>query len=96
VKIARELPAVGPITVQCIMKDGIPHFTEINARLGGGVPLGIAAGADSPKWLLARIAGINIDIPPLGSYQTGLYITRFDDSFFITEVEREQMASNRF
>jgi carbamoyl-phosphate synthase large subunit len=44
VKIAQALPAVGPITVQCMMKDGVPHFTEINARLGGGVPLGIAAG----------------------------------------------------
>ena len=38
IKIAQALPAVGPITVQCMMKDGVPHFTEINARLGGGVP----------------------------------------------------------
>ena len=52
VRIAEMLPAVGPITVQCMMKrtpDGeAPAFTEINARLGGGVPLGISAGADSP------------------------------------------------
>lgn len=95
VKIAQALPAIGPITVQCLMKDGVPHFTEINARLGGGVPLGIAAGADSPRWLLARAAGLPIEIPPLGSYKTGLYITRFDDSFFLTETEREQLASHR-
>lgn len=95
VKIAQALPAVGPITVQCMMKDGIPHFTEINARFGGGVPLGIAAGVDSPRWLLARAAGIPVDIPPLGSYRVSLYLTRFDESFFLTEAEREQMAGHR-
>jgi carbamoyl-phosphate synthase large subunit len=95
VNIAHALPAIGPITVQCIMKDDVPHFTEINARLGGGVPLGIAAGADSPRWLLARAARIPIDIPPLGSYEVGLSITRYDDAFFLTEAQRERMASHR-
>jgi carbamoyl-phosphate synthase large subunit len=94
VKIAQTLPAVGPITVQGMMKDGVFYFTEINARLGGGVPLGIAAGADLACWLLACIAGIGIEIPPLGAYQTGLYMTRFDDSFFLSEDERERMASH--
>jgi len=95
VKIAKALPAVGPITVQCMMRDDLPHFTEINARLGGGVPLGIAAGVDSPRWLLARAAGLPVEIPPLGSYQAELYMTRFDDSFFLSEADREQMASRR-
>jgi carbamoyl-phosphate synthase large subunit len=93
VKVARALPACGPVTVQCMLKDGVPHFTEINARLGGGVPLGIAAGVDSPKWLLAKAAGLPVDLPPLGTYQTGLYLTRFDESFFLTADERDQMAS---
>jgi carbamoyl-phosphate synthase large subunit len=94
-RIAAALPAVGPITVQCMMKEGAPHFTEINARLGGGVPLGIAAGVDTPRWLLAQAAGLPVEIPPLGAYQTGLYLTRFDDSFFITEDARERYASQR-
>jgi carbamoyl-phosphate synthase large subunit len=94
VKIAQNLPAVGPITVQCMMRDGVPYFTEINARLGGGAPLAIAAGADFPSWLLARAAGIGIDIPPLGSYKTDLHMTRFDDSFFLTSDEYEKMAGN--
>jgi carbamoyl-phosphate synthase large subunit len=94
-RIAAALPAVGPITVQCLMNEGVPHFTEINARLGGGVPLGIAAGVDTPRWLLAQAAALPVEIPPLGAYQTGLYLTRFDDSFFITEDVREQYASRR-
>ena len=95
VTIARALPAVGPITVQCMMKDGRPHFTEINARFGGGVPLEIASGVDSPRWLLARLAGIDVKIPPLGSYCVGRYMTRFDDSFFISQAEYEQVACRR-
>jgi carbamoyl-phosphate synthase large subunit len=95
VKIAQALPAVGPITVQCMMKGDVPNFTEINARLGGGVPLGIAAGVDSPRWFLAQAAGLPVEIPPLGSYHTGLYLTRFDDSFFLTETNHERMASRR-
>ena len=94
VRIAEAFHARGPITVQCMMKEGIPRFTEINARLGGGAPLGIAAGADWPRWLLARIAGKAVEIPPLGSYREGLYMTRFDDSFFLTHEEYEKVAGS--
>lgn len=96
VKIAQSLLATGPITVQCMLKEGTPHFTEINARFGGGLPLGIAAGADSPRWLLAKAAGLPVDIPPLGDYQVGLYLTRFDDSFFLAEADRERIARHHF
>jgi len=100
VRIAEALPAVGPITVQCLMKttaEGrqVPAFTEINARLGGGVPLGISAGADSPLWLLAAAAEVPVEIPPLGSYRQGMYLSRFDESLFLTEDDRERMASHR-
>jgi carbamoyl-phosphate synthase large subunit len=80
---ARGLHAVGPITVQCILRDGDPYFTEINARYGGGCPLGFAAGAPSPEWYLAEAAGLPPSIPPMGTYRRGLRMTRFDDSFFV-------------
>jgi len=95
VAIARGLKAIGPITVQCMLRDGKPYFTEINARFGGGVPLGIAAGVHSPHWFLALAAGLPVEIPPLGSYKVGLYITRFDDSFFLTEEDYARIASCR-
>ena len=95
VRIAQALPAVGPITVQCMMKNGVPHFTEINARMGGGLPLAIAAGVNAPLWLLARAAGMDIEIPPLGTYRTGLYMTRFDDSFFLMEENLQRKGSGR-
>lgn len=95
-RIASELPVVGPITVQCLLRGGCPHFTEINARFAGGAPLGIQAGMDGPLWLLARVAGLPVEIPPLGAYQTGLYMTRFDGSYFLSEADRAQMARCRF
>jgi carbamoyl-phosphate synthase large subunit len=93
VRIAQGLQAIGPINVQCMMKDNAPKFIEINARAGGGMPLGIAAGADWPRWLLARAAGIPVEIPPLGSYHHGLYLSRFDQSAFVTEDQLVQIPS---
>jgi carbamoyl-phosphate synthase large subunit len=93
VEIAHALDVKCPITVQCIIKDGVPYFTEINARIGGGFPLGVAAGANSVQWLLAREAGLHVDIPTVGSYRTGLHLTRYDDSFFLAEGERDEVAS---
>jgi len=85
VKLAEMIGAVGPITVQCLLQDGEPRFTEVNARFGGGAPLGFAAGIDSPRWLLALAAGIPFDVPPVGTYTESLYLTRCDRSFFLTE-----------
>ena len=96
VKIAEELEAIGPITIQCILKDGVPYFTEINARFGGGLPLGIAAGVDSPRWLLAKAVGLEVEIPPLGNYQVGMSMTRFDNSFFLSKEDVEKLESYRF
>jgi hypothetical protein len=77
-----------------IIRDDVPHFTEINARFGGGVPLGIAAGVDAPTLLLAHTFGLPFSGDPIGEYTTGLYLSRFDDSFFLTEEQREQVAGN--
>ncbi|MBN1910105.1 MAG: ATP-grasp domain-containing protein [Pirellulales bacterium] len=88
-RIARSLPAVGPITVQCMMNRGQAVFTEINARFGGGAPLGIAAGANSPKWLLAQAAGMPCDVPALGTYRRGFCVSRYHESLFVDEAEAE-------
>jgi carbamoyl-phosphate synthase large subunit len=94
-RIAAALEARGPITVQCLMRDGKPLFTEVNARFGGGAPLGFAAGMRSPHWLLAHAASRDVELPPLGSYQVGLYMTRFDESFFVGEEDLAALARNR-
>jgi carbamoyl-phosphate synthase large subunit len=96
VRIAEALEARGPITVQCLLReDGAPAFTEVNARFGGGAPLGFAAGMRSPEWLLAQAAGMAVDLPELGAYEVGLYMTRYDESLFLREEERAALASRR-
>jgi carbamoyl-phosphate synthase large subunit len=85
-KIAELLPAKGPITIQCLMKEGKPYFTEINARFGGGLPLGVAAGMNAPLVLLKSILGDYGKPDPATSYEVGLYITRCDQSFFLREI----------
>lgn len=93
-QIAESLSTTGPITVQCIMKGNVPCFTEINARMGGGLPLSIAAGVDFPAIILAHLAQIRDAAGLLThQYQAGLFMTRFDESFFITEDDRQHLAS---
>jgi carbamoyl-phosphate synthase large subunit len=93
---AKALKARGPITIQCMMNRGHPYFTEINARFGGGCPLAFAAGVDAPKWFLALAAGLPVEPPPMGSYETDLYLARCDESIFVRKEDLEQIQSNRF
>ena len=86
-KIADALPARGPITAQCMMHNGEPHWIEINARLGGGVPLGIAAGVDSTEMLIKIACGDDLSPLPRFSYRENVYMTRFDDSLFISKAD---------
>ena len=90
--IATALEAVGPITIQCLVHEGRPHFTEINARFAGGMPLAVAAGVPAPLWYLRQAAGLEVAPPPLGSYRAGVYLTRFDESFFLEGEEYEPLA----
>ena len=91
-KIARAFPGHGPITVQCMLdKDG-PTFIEINARVGGGLPLAVAAGVDVPALLLSLAAGRSIEAYRAIPAEPGWYMTRCDESIFVREDVREQLA----
>jgi carbamoyl-phosphate synthase large subunit len=93
--MARALPAAGPITIQCLLQDGEPRFTEINARFAGGMPLAVAAGVPAPLWYLQEAAGMTVAAPPLGTYREGVYLTRYDESFFLEGRGDEPLASRR-
>lgn len=93
--IAQRLPAVGPITVQCMLKEDQPRFIEINARLGGGLPLAMAAGLDVPGILLHLADGKNPRVL-VAPYRIGVTMTRFDHSVFLTRADRERLEGHRF
>jgi carbamoyl-phosphate synthase large subunit len=93
-RIAKALRAAGPITIQCMMKNNEPHFIEINGRLGGGVPLAIAAGVDIPALIIATAADMNVDRSAQDGYVTNLYMSRCDHSYFVTETELDDISSD--
>lgn len=73
----------GLVTLQCIVtpQDRI-RFIEINPRFGGGAPLGIAAGADYPAWLIQELLG---QAPAIAfdGFRHGLCMSRYDWSVFL-------------
>lgn len=73
----------GLLTLQCIVTEqGRIAFIEINPRFGGGAPMGMAAGADYPGWLLQELLGQQPEIP-FDGFQHGLCMLRYDWSVFL-------------
>lgn len=84
----------GLVTLQCIVtREGRIRFIEINPRFGGGAPLGIAAGADYPSWLLDELLGRSPAIA-FDGFRHGLCMSRYDWSVFLPldETLREQIT----
>jgi carbamoyl-phosphate synthase large subunit len=84
----RVVEALGPslrglVTLQCIVTaDHRIRFIEINPRFGGGAPLGIAAGADYPGWLIQELFGETPEIE-FDGFRHGLCMLRYDWSSFV-------------
>jgi carbamoyl-phosphate synthase large subunit len=75
------------ITIQCFLTpDDEVVFIEINPRFGGGVPLSIRAGADSPRWLLELLTGRSPSMP-VDAWADGMFMLRYDHAIFQTEEE---------
>ncbi len=82
--VAAMGPSVrGLVTLQCIVNlDRRIRFIEINPRFGGGAPLGIAAGANYPLWIIQELLG---DTPTIAfdGFKDGLAMLRYDWSVFV-------------
>jgi carbamoyl-phosphate synthase large subunit len=78
--VVRELRPRGPITIQTMWDGKRFCVNEINARMGGGLPLSVAAGVPVGDILLASWAGDPETAIP--EYQQDLVMSRFDESFF--------------
>ena len=73
----------GVITIQCFLTPaGDIVFIEINPRFGGGVPLSIEAGADSPRWIIELLLDREPDIR-LDGWTDGLLMLRYDRGLFV-------------
>ncbi|HFS4842500.1 TPA: ATP-grasp domain-containing protein, partial [Enterococcus faecium] len=54
-KMLEKLNAIGHITIQCIKNEKGIFYLEINARYGGGAPISIKSGANSPEYIIKMI-----------------------------------------
>ena len=80
-KVIEILKPIGHITLQCMKtKRGI-EFIEINPRFGGGAPISIKAGANSPKNLYRLLMGETLAYNE--EYEDNLLASRHDDAVFI-------------
>lgn len=80
-KVLEILRPIGPITLQCIVNESGVYFIEINPRFGGGAPMSIKAGANSPKNIYRMLQGEKLSY--LDNYKEGLLGIRFDQAIYI-------------
>lgn len=82
-KVVIALKAIGHITVQCMKtKDGI-KFIEINPRFGGGAPMSIKAGANSPLNIYKLLKGEKLEYNE--DYADNMLALRFDETIFLNK-----------
>lgn len=81
-RLAEGFRCQGPVTLQ-FRRSAPDRFVamELNARMGGGLPLSIAAGADWPGWIVELCQGRPPH--PAAPIRDGLRISRYDASVFL-------------
>lgn len=84
--IIEKFKPCGPITVQLIrsVEDNLDYYIEINPRFGGGAPLSIKAGANTPLAIL-QLLGENSNVEMLEKANNELIFSRFDQSICINQ-----------
>ena len=80
-KVIEKLKPIGHITVQCMKTSKGIEFIEINPRFGGGAPMSIKAGANSPKNLYKLLLGEELEYTE--DYEDKLLALRYDEAVFI-------------
>lgn len=82
-EVVKALKPSGHITIQCMKtKDGI-KFIEINPRFGGGAPISIKAGANSPKYLYQLLMGDSLVYHE--EFEEGILGLRYDEAVFLNK-----------
>ena len=80
-RLAEGFAAQGPVTLQFRMpEEGRFLAMELNARMGGGLPLAVAAGADWPGMMIDMLSGREPNLR--FELRDGLAMSRYDSSAF--------------
>lgn len=91
-RLAEGFGAIGPVTVQVRQPaTGPPVAMEMNARVGGGLPLTIAAGADWPGMVLDMVQAKPVCPPELCNH---LVMSRYDRSLFLPPPRARRVSTS--
>lgn len=82
-KLMNVMKPIGHITVQLFKTTDKIEFLEINPRFGGGAPMSIQSGANSPKNLFRLLNGEELEYNE--DYRENLIFLRYDESVCLNE-----------
>lgn len=80
-EVLSVLKPIGHVTLQCMKTESGIKFIEINPRFGGGAPISIKAGANSPANLYKLLRGEELNYNE--DYEDNLLASRHDNAVFI-------------
>jgi carbamoyl-phosphate synthase large subunit len=80
-KMLSILRPIGHVTIQCLKTNEGIKFIEINPRFGGGAPMSIAVGANSPLNLYKLLCGEELTYTE--DYEDNILALRFDDAIYL-------------
>jgi len=86
IELATKLKLIGHNTIQCFFENDVTKFIEVNPRYGGGMNLGIAAGANTPRYLIKLLKGVEIE-NRIGQFKDGLIMLRYTQDVIIEEKD---------
>ncbi len=84
--IIKKLEPIGHITIQCMKTSDGVKFIEINPRFGGGAPMSIHLGADSPANLYRLLRGEILEYNE--NYQEQVIVSRYDQAVYLKFDEK--------
>lgn len=80
-KLLEVLKPIGHITIQCLKTEKGIRFIEINPRFGGGAPMSIMVGANTPLNLYKLLNGESLSYNE--DYMDNVLALRFDDAIYL-------------
>ena len=84
INLSQELKLIGHNTIQCFSDGQTVKFIEVNPRYGGGANLGLAAGANTPLYLIQLLKGKRVK-SKIGKFEDNLIMLRYTEDLFIKE-----------
>ncbi len=90
IELATKLKLIGHNTIQCFCENDVPKYIEVNPRYGGGMDLGIAAGANTPRYLIKLLKGEKVG-NRIGKFKDGLIMLRYTQDVFIEKKDLDRV-----